>query len=183
LSAFSSAALGSLVFIALLNYAMKAGSGYDFMKPLFENNVLCYIPAQSETATHLNENGLSGIIDYFKNDPANFIKLSTLKFLSYWGMTRPYYTAFHNWSLRLYFYPLYVFAFIGVLKYKRVQKYFVLYSMGVLIIFTLSVMLTCDDWSNRFIMPVIPLTVLMAGLGIHYVCRNLVARSQKSTPL
>jgi len=179
--AFFSSILIFSAFAALTNYAMKAGSGYDFMKPLFENSVLCYIPTQSqpEPATHINDNGLNGIIEYFKKNPINFLKLSVLKFLSYWGLTRPYYSALHNSWLRLYFYPLYFFAFIGILN--STQKYFTCYSTGVLIIFTLSVMVSCDDWNNRFTMPVIPLIVLLAGFGIQYAYRNLIVRLNKST--
>ncbi|MEP6513910.1 MAG: hypothetical protein ABJA79_08575, partial [Parafilimonas sp.] len=47
--ALASAIIISLIFFRILNYALKGGSSYDFMKPLIENNVLCYIPEQSIT--------------------------------------------------------------------------------------------------------------------------------------
>jgi hypothetical protein len=35
-----------------------------------------------------------------------------------------------------------------------------------MIVFTVSVMLTCDEWSSRFIMPIIPIIILLASYGI-----------------
>ena len=156
-------------FIMLLNYASKAGSGFDFVKPIIENSVLCYISTQSQTGTALDGNAVGAIIDHFKSDPMNFLKLSGLKFFSFWGLTRPYYSTLHNWLLRIYFYPLYFFAFAGIFSLKKHNRYFAVYTTGMLLTFTLSVMITCDDWNNRFLMPIIPLVILLAGFGIRRV--------------
>ncbi len=157
------------IFFTLLNYAMRGGSSYDFMKPLIENNVLCYIPQQSTTqdaSFQKSGNGLEDIVSYITQNPSQFLKLSGLKFLSYWGFTRTYYSSFHNWWLRCFFYPLYFFAIIGIWKLKKTHKNFVIYTTGSLIIFTVSVMFTCDDWNNRFNMPIIPFVILLTAVGI-----------------
>jgi hypothetical protein len=69
----------------LFNYASKAGSGFDFVKPIIENSVLCYISTQPQTGTALDGNAVGAIIDHFQSDPMNFLKLSGLKFLCFLG--------------------------------------------------------------------------------------------------
>ena len=42
------------------------------------------------------------------------------------------------------------------------------------------VLLTCDDWSNRFIMPVLPFVILAGAHGIIVVVKKLkVVRTKK----
>ena len=83
--------------------------------------------------------------------------------------TRPYYSTFHNWLLRVYFYPLYFFAIVGIVSLKKHNRYFAVYTVGVLLTFTFSVMVTCDDWNNRFLMPIIPLVILLAAFGMRHL--------------
>ncbi len=174
--AMLSGLLMAAVFIIILNYAMQGGSSFDFMKPLIENNVLCYIPEQTtsaQTVFHTSGNPLQDVWVYIAQNPAQFLKPAGLKFLSYWGMTRPYYSSFHNTWLMCFFYPLYFFAAVGIWKLGREQKYFVMFAAGMFIIFSLSVMVTCDDWNNRFNMPIIPLLMLPAAVGIYTMYKKL----------
>ncbi|HYK46989.1 MAG TPA: glycosyltransferase family 39 protein [Parafilimonas sp.] len=175
--AVSSAVLMLSAFIILLNSAAKAGSGFDFVKPIIENSVLCYISTQPQTGTALNGNAVGAIIHHFQSDPINFFKLSALKFFSFWGLTRPYYSTLHNWLLRIYFYPIYFFAFVGILSLKKHNRYFAVYSTAMLLIFTLTVMITCDDWNNRFLMPIIPLVILLATFGIRQLSAKFLGEA------
>jgi hypothetical protein len=92
--------------------------------------------------------------------------------MAFWGLTRPYYSEAHNWLLRLFFYPLYFFALIKLTQQLKVNRYFTLYCSGMAVVFTISVMLTCDEWSNRFIMPVIPFIIWLASYGIFTVFKR-----------
>ena len=160
----------TFAFTGILNYAMKAGSSYDFITPLLEKNVLCYLSEQPPVSAIKVEgasNSLLSIWNYIEQNPGTFIKLSALKFLSFWGMTRPYYSTFHNVWLMCFFYPLYIFAFIGISALWKTQPAFVCFATGMILIFTLSVMVTCDDWNNRFNLPIIPFVILFAGIGLH----------------
>ena len=161
------------VFVILLNFSMNAGSDFDFIKPLVENNVLCYDSEEPVIGIHINDHGLKGVIDYIQDYPGNFLRLAGLKFVSYWSLTRPGNSALHNWWLRLFFYPLYACGFIGIFNLKKGQTYFLLYCLGIFAIFTTSVMVSCDDSDNRFIVAVIPLVIFLAGFGINRVFPKL----------
>gem|GEM_PF-370473 len=179
--AITISAIGLTVFIVVLEYAMKGGSSYDFMKPLVENNVICDIPEfvspQHSTVSVLG-NSLESIWIYIKQNTLQFLKLAGLKFLSYWGMTRTYYDAKHNLGLMCFFYPLYFLAIIGLRRLWSMNKYLLIYIVGLLIIFTLSVMFTCDDWNNRFIMPVLPFVLLLAAIGVKHLGHKFVSKTK-----
>jgi hypothetical protein len=169
------------IFLVTLNYAMKSGTSYDFIKPLVENNVICDIPVPgkvpAQPGTHQGMDGnLPGLLDYVVHNPAQFFKMAGLKFLSYWGMTRPYYSSWHNIAFMCFFYPLYFFAFTGIMRLARLNRPFTLYAVGAMVIFTLSVMFTCDDWNNRFIMPILPFVMLFASFGIKYLSEKITKR-------
>lgn len=177
---FSVASL--VVFILLVSFAMQSGSSFDFMKPLLEHNVLCYIPYNSsETISNMPvaENNLLGIWHFFVQNPGTFFQLACLKALSFWGMTRTYYSTIHNAWLIGFFYPLYFFAGIGLRSLFKTAAVFAGYISCLLIVFTLSVMLTCDDWNNRFNMPIIPFVVLLAGIGLYTTFKTRLTLHKK----
>ena len=161
-------------FVVILNFAMKSGSSFDFIKPLIQNFVICDVPfvsaseKQASPATS-EATGVAGLFGYIVNNPVSFIKMAALKFVSFWGMIRPHYTLLHNFAFMAFFYPLYVLAFIGLMRLSKISAHFTLYVCGLLIIFTLSVMFTCDDWNNRFIMPILPFVILSASLGLQKI--------------
>src|SRR5206468_3789884 len=139
--------------------------------PLIENNVICDVP-ENISAWHTNlsvpGNNLESIWVYIRQNPSQFLLLAGLKFISYWGMTRSYYAQSHNMALMFFFYPIYFFAIIGIWKLFEVNKYFAVYVISIFTVFTLCVMVTCDDWNNRFNMPIIPFVILAASFGIKH---------------
>jgi len=157
-----------VLFFFLLGYAMEGGSSFDFMKPLVEHNVLCYIPADATMAhveSYTGPQGIQGIIAFVLQQPVDFLVLGGKKLLSFWGVVRPHFSTLHNAVLMAYFYPVYLMAVAGCLLVRTSQPGFWLFAVGTCVVFSLSVVFTCDDWTSRFIMPIVPVVLLMAGLG------------------
>ena len=183
-AAITIGAIVMLVFIVMLNFEMKSGSSFDFVKPLTQNFVICDVPLNSDSSITpaTNDGQLTGLTDLFSyiiNNPGSFSKMAALKFISFWGMVRPHYTMLHNTAFAAFFYPLYIFAFFGFTQLAKRSRRFTLYVAGLLIVFTLSVMFTCDDWNNRFIMPVLPFVILLAAGGLQKVCYLLQTKAPK----
>jgi hypothetical protein len=154
-------------FIFLLNYEMNSAVSYNFIKPFLEHNVICDVPlSTSINQQNIYGTGINAVMLYIKNNPSDFLHLCALRFISFWSLTRPFYTDVHNWMLRIFFYPLYVFAIIGLIKQWKIKPVLLVFCLSVIAIFTLSVMLTCDEWSSRFIMPVIPIIIFLAASAI-----------------
>ncbi len=153
-------------FICLLLYEMRSASSFNFIKPFVEHNVICDIPdKQINSSVNSYSNNISGVVLYIAQNPIDFLRLCGLRLISFWGLTRPYYSEVHNWILRLFFYPIYFFALIKLKQQIKINRYFILYCLVTASVFTISVMLTCDEWSNRFIMPVIPIIIWLASYG------------------
>lgn len=108
--------------------------------------------------------------EYFKmiyfifTNKLTILKLSWQRLISFFTMTRAYYTLVHNLFLIIFdcFYFFVIFhrpsTFFDI--YKRILIY------GTVIIFSLHTMLTCDEWSGRWIVPIIPFIVLIISNGI-----------------
>ena len=155
-------------FVFTLNYSMKGGGGFDFMKPFLEGHVICGVPGTNATALVLPHEGnkFQGILFFVFHNPWLFLSLAFKKLIAFWGMTRSYYGTFHNLYLQLFFYPIYVLALVGVLSKNSAWILIRPYLLTCVVLFTISVLLTCDDWLNRFIMPILPMILLAAGLGM-----------------
>ncbi len=162
----SIAALCVSIVIAVWFFLSK-DSGFDFIKPIAENSVLCYIKTESlQTVNIKSDNALSFLITYIYNYPKQFIFLSVQKFLSYWGITRSYFSPLQNSWIVCFYYSAYFFALIGIYQIWKKNKSFILFIISLFWVFTFSVIMTCDDWSNRFNMPIIPFVLLLAGYGL-----------------
>lgn len=175
--------LAIIGFYFLLNYAMKGEGEFDFMKPFVEEHLICGVPGNARTDLRLSDNGntLEGLVFYVLHNPEQFFSLAIKKFLLFFGMTRPHYSAAHNLALQLFFYPLYLAALVGLVAGWRKYRSLVRFSLLLIACFTLSVVLSCDDWLNRFIMPVLPFILLLAVTGIKEVY-NKIQLSNKVNP-
>lgn len=172
-----------IVFLFVLNYVMKSGTSYDFIKPLTQNYVICDVPLEGQPVLSQTANfdgDLQGVLNYITENPGPFLKMAGLKFLSYWGMTRPYYSSLHNLGFMCFFYPLYILAFLGIIKFWKINKAFILYILGSILVFTLSVMFTCDDWNDRFIMPILPFVILLSSFGLQLLYDKVRKKEQTS---
>jgi Dolichyl-phosphate-mannose-protein mannosyltransferase len=171
------------LFILVLNYAMKGEGEFDFLKPFIEEHIICGVPTAQNTALVLpaNGNSLEGLLFYVFSNPGQFLQLAGRKMIAFFSMTRSYYSPAHNFYLAVFFYPLYLLSILGVVYLRKVHKAYNFYWISMVAIFTLSVLLTCDDWLNRFIMPILPFIILAAAAGVQYL--NILYKTNKKVPL
>ncbi len=157
-------------FFFLLNYAMCSSTTFDFMKPFLENEVLCYIPTENTPALtkHTGSNSILNIFEYILDNKKQFIYISYQKFISFWGLQRSYDSKAHNLYFSFFFYPIYLLGVIGLFSLFTKEKKVALFIILLFTIYTLGVILTCDDWNNRFNIPLIPFIMLLGAIGIHF---------------
>lgn len=94
-------------------------------------------------------------------------ELSVRKVASLFTLTRPYYTVWHN-ALNTLFYVLYPLAWIGLWRTRtndRGRLLLLMLGMNVLVIAA-----THDEWSGRFLVPLLPWIMVYAVLPM--VSRN-----------
>lgn len=102
------------------------------------------------------------------------IKLIYYRIFYYLSMIRPYYSDSHN-IIMTAFYPVYILALLGMfspVKKYRSEIYFVI---AIIAVFSLFSIFTFINWHGRFIAPILPFIILIAGFGF----QNLVQKLQK----
>lgn len=158
-------AMSSLLYL-IMN---RTDLGFNFMLPFTDNNVLCYIPEKSLQQYHLqlnnSTNAIGALLFYILHNPMHFLQASFLKIVAYFGMTRSYYSFAHNLYLQLFYYPIYLLAITGMWLNRKSLPSWMIYSLISIFFFTLSIILTCEDWSNRFMVPITPFIVLLGIYG------------------
>jgi hypothetical protein len=170
--------VSSAFFICIANTAMQGKGEFDFMKPFVEEHIICGVPTQRNMQIILPENGnsLGGLSYYITHNMATFLTLCGRKFYAFWSMTRDHYSFSHNVFLIFFLYPVYLFLILSTGFWLQTQKEFYFFSLLLVSTFLCSVLLTCDDWLNRFIMPLIPVLFLLGAPGYYRFIRRLALK-------
>jgi len=160
-TAFVIAWLG--IFLFVLNRMMQTGGSLKFMVPFIKENVICGLDTVTSVPVNLPENGNSlwGLIQYIFMNSSQFLHLAVLKTMSFWGILRPYYSLPHNIGLAIMFYSFYVLGIVGlVIKWKEKDKRLI-FLLGIILLYWVTTMLTCDDWHSRFFLTLTPFIFLL----------------------
>ena len=165
-------------FILLLNYAMRGEGEFDFLKPFTEGHLICGVPGRlpDQPVLPANGNSIQGLLYYITHNPIQFFTLAGQRILLFFGMVRSHYSLSHNLYLAIYFYPIYLLAIAGGLAIHRINPGFNIFWITLVIVFSASVALTCDDWLNRFIMPVLPFIFLAAATGFMHMREKIIKK-------
>jgi hypothetical protein len=162
--------IGATVVTALFlltNRFLSIGGSFDFARPFLEGHVICDVPTKElsgvDPAAIRNANSIQGMIQLFFHSPGFFLELFYKRTISFFGFVRSYYSTGHNAILMALFYPLYLAVIVSMVQMLRRRAKLALFFLLFTGFFYLSVIMSCDDWLNRFVMPVIPVLVLAAA--------------------
>src|SRR5215213_4097722 len=157
--------LGILSLYLLLNFALGSGGEFDFLLPYLDERVICGVPTISvphniTVPTHKNSvEGLGYVITHHTH---LFLSLATRRLIAFWGVIRPYHSFSHNMFVGLYFYATYVLILI---RFKKLVQNFLpqtIFFLCNILLVMITVILSCDEWHNRFILALLPFLLLMA---------------------
>ena len=151
------------VFFLALNMMLQSGGSLDFMLPFKQENIICGVNTFHNADIQILEKGnsVNGLIYYLVHNYEQFFRLARLKTVAFFGLTRSYYTSFHNAYLILFFYPFYLLSIARIIKIWRRKDKISIYLISTIILYWLTTLMTCDDWHNRFILTVSPFIFLL----------------------
>jgi hypothetical protein len=160
-------AASAVLFLTLyaMNKAMDSGGELDFMLPFREEHIICGTPTllyPRDIGVNGSGNSLYSLLLYIIHDFGRFIRLAGLKTLSFWAIYRNYYSLSHNLYLVAYFYPITFMALFSAPSWKRHRPLPFLYVVTPILLTWLTVILTCDDWSNRFFLSISPFLIVLS---------------------
>ena len=173
---------GLIGLVLLLDTAFKGRGEFDFMKPFIEEHIICGLPTNKNVVySNAEHSSLTEVLSFIGQHFFLCAKLGIMRLAAFFGLVRPYYSGMHNFLLGLGFYPVYLLALFGWKQLKKQSKAFHIFSFTLIATFALSVMVTCDDWHNRFIMPIMPLILLYAGMGAARLYTRYFKKEQSIT--
>lgn len=175
-----SALLVTVGFLFLLNTAMGSGGELDFMLPFRDESIICGVPTLphlQNIKTSENPNSFLGLVYYITHNFSQFIRLAWFRSLAFWGLFRTYYSFGHNLYLGLYFLPFYILVAISIRKWFRKNRSIFLYCSLIIIITWGSVIMTCDDWHNRFYLSIVPYIYVLSIPAIEKVTNKLSGKT------
>jgi hypothetical protein len=157
--------LAGVLLIPVLNWMMKGGGDFNFMLPFTEGHIICGVPGGNPLPSlSLPENGntIGGLLYFAYHNFSYFFTSGCKKLLYYFGMMRPYYSIGHNIYLASFFVPLYIFTMSGARILYGKDKALFWFCVSWIGLFAGAVFFSCDEWSNRFIIPSIPIMIILA---------------------
>lgn len=105
------------------------------------------------------------IMLFIFHNPVYFIKLSSTKGLYFILHIKPYYSLHHNLFIVLFLFPIYFFSLWTLFREATPGTIKIILSIYILFQITI-VMFTVEDWDGRFLVPIIPPLVILAGRGL-----------------
>jgi hypothetical protein len=169
----------SIIIISLILFLQSSFTFYFNPDSLRRMEVICQVP-ETNAVTSYTEYNSAGLQSFFKvitNEIGlkNFLILGLKKVGSFFGMVRGFYSSSHNIIIvctELILYPL---AITGILFFKsRPASYLKLFLLIYLIITALGIFFTCDEWSNRFIVPILSVLIILAAMGAAFINSSIL---------
>ena len=156
----------TLLFLLVLDMALGSGGELDFMLPFREEHIICGCPTLDHPRSipiHGSGNSVYSLFYYITHDFSRFIRLAWLKTLSFWEVRRNYYSHRHNIYLVAYFCPVTLGAMLSFPYWKRHASLTARYLLIPILLTWGTVILTCDDWNNRFFLGIFPFVLFLAA--------------------
>lgn len=156
--------LFTMIFLYLINEAIGSGGELDFMLPAIEEHIICGVPTShnEEIETLKSGNSLTGLFYYVANNLSQFSKLALHRSIAFFGNLRSYYNTWHNLYIAIIFYPMYLLVILSIRHWLRLNKAFFFYSLGIIVLTWITVILSCDDWHNRFFLTICPNLLILS---------------------
>lgn len=168
--------IGILLFFFLINITLNSGGELDFLKPYNYEMIICGIPTikiPNNIANNIGNNEIGKLWFIITNHTTLFISLAFKRLITFYGVIRNYYALPHNIFIAILFYTTYV---LGILNLKNQIRYFLpqtIYFICLIFLVTVTVILSCDEWHNRFILSLLPFFLLMSSnVSMKIPCKN-----------
>jgi hypothetical protein len=177
-------AIASVGFLFFLNTALGSGGELDFMLPFRDESIICGVPTLPhfvDIKTSDNPNSIFGIVYYITHNFEQFVRLAWLRSKAFFGLFRAYYSTGHNIYLSLYFYPVYILAALSLRNWIRQNKHLLLYCSSLIFITWTSVIVTCDDWHNRFFLSIVPYIYILAAPALKNITDKIKSKACRET--
>lgn len=188
--AFSASRKRIALLLAMGVFGIFIGAFYSplgsFINPdsIKRMEVICQVPEANAGIpyTEFNRGGISETYRVIRDEVGwgPFLNNGFRKLGFFYGMYRPYFSLTGNTLLLLHL-VIYPFALIGLFwRSSKTFRNIKWLSVFYLLITSLAIFFTCDDWANRFISPAFPFILILATGGLMQVLKGIRVRTNRS---
>ena len=171
--AFKFLLLSGIFLIAALffifNYSLGSGGEFNFLMPYQNEIIICGVPTMSihhQISIPVEKNSIQGLFYIITHYSDLVFKLVIKRMNAFFGLSRSYYSLLHNIILCFYFYFIYFIILFGIRNLFRKHIAEVWFSIIIIGLMAVTVALSCDEWSNRFILSVLPFFLILAVTSV-----------------
>lgn len=163
-------ACGSVVLIICGAYAVNlifsTINDWTITEAFERQNIICDEHSIPAVNLNLSTNGspIYKLWFYITHNFSHFIHFAGIKLRYFFLMKRDYFSTAHNYFLLANVIPVYVLAIAGLFR-SRISKGIMAFIITTIFLYTIIIILQCDDYHNRFILSIYPLFVILAALG------------------
>jgi hypothetical protein len=153
----------------LFNYSLGSGGEFDFLLPYQKEMIICGVPTilhSHNVSIPVERNSFQGLFYLITHHFDLFFTLSIKRLAAFFGVSRTYYSLFHNIFVSVYFYSIYLIILLGIrnlFKKNKAETWFLITNIALMAI---TVMVSCDEWHSRFILSLLPFFLLLAVIAI-----------------
>jgi hypothetical protein len=158
--------MGILLLYFLLNFALNSGGEFDFLLPYLDERIICGVPTivgQHRIEIPVEKNSVQGLFYIITHYPSLFFSLAAKRLLTFFGVVRSYFSLGHNIFIAIYFYATYLLIIVGFPRMVRRSLEQAIFLFANIFFMMVTVMFSCDEWHNRFILAVLPFFLLLAS--------------------
>jgi hypothetical protein len=152
-------------FYLLVNYSLGSGGELNFLLPYQNEQVICGVSTVTfphELTIPGDKNSIGGLWYIISHHWSLFSRLAIQRLMAFFRITRSFYSIPHNVFLCLYFYPLYILIVAGLRKMAGRHLPEFVFIMVIILLTVITVMLSCDEWHNRFLLALLPFLLLLS---------------------
>jgi 4-amino-4-deoxy-L-arabinose transferase-like glycosyltransferase len=123
------------------------------------------VPANPLVMPNPQASPLAKLVFFVVYNTEFFMRLVLLKIVAFFAHIKPYYSVRHNLLIMVVLYPAFFFALRGLLR-KGIPIPVKAFAGTVVLLQTVMVALTVEDWDGRFLLSVLPLIFIFAAVGV-----------------
>jgi hypothetical protein len=167
---------GLVVFSIVLNTILASFidsfiSSYQAAEVIYPNIEWLVSPKDKFIIPSIDHPPLLRLVEVYWYNPVYMTKLCFAKVGLLLSHAKPYYSSVHNLLIGLFLLPTYFLAFVGIIINKK--QSFTIVLLSFLAFQITMVGLTSENWDGRFLLPILSIVFLFAGLGLKVFLEKL----------
>jgi hypothetical protein len=169
-----------------VNTIFSSITDWSITQAFEQESIICNLPTSTPSYTQLHlaasGNPVYKLLFYITHNFSHFLHFAALKLQYFFLMTRPYYSTVHNYFLSVNTMVIYLLAVAGFFfKQHRFKKGVNAFVLTSILFYTITIILQCDDYHNRFVLSIFPFFAILAARTVELILLSFLKNNQQTS--